>query len=340
MKAAIYNKNLMVEIVDLPKPQIQDNKGAIINILGCGLCGSDIVKYQRNLIEEGTVLGHEVVGIIEEIGCKSQTDLKVGDKVAVAHHVPCYKCRYCEQKSYSMCKQFKKSYFVPGGFADYMYISDAHLTNNTVKVPESLSNLEATAMEPIGCVLRALDIAKLGPDQNVLVIGLGYIGLLFVQALKAKNYKVLGCDLIDERIELAKKFGADLAFKSDDLIIARSQINNFIDFEGVDVVVLASGSTASVKLALQSVRDGGKILVFASIPDDKFGFFNNEIYYRELTVCGGYSSSPEFLPEAINLLSCGKIKVSELYKVMKIEDLKLAVDETLSHSAMKVYFEL
>jgi L-iditol 2-dehydrogenase len=340
MKAAITDGTGNLRITDISSPTIKDNKGALIRVAGCGLCGSDIVKIKRGLAPEGSILGHEVVGIITEIGTSSQTSLIPGDKVAVAHHIPCMKCRYCLQKSYSMCETFKMTNFVPGGFAETIYISDLHLKQTTIKVPLQLSDVSASAMEPVACILRALEKANVTSGQNVFVIGLGYIGLLFTQALKMIGTKVVACDLIEERLTLALKYGADFAFSPLATQDPTQIISKQFKFKGADTVILASGATASVDLALNTVRDGGTICVFASIPDNNMGFFNNALYYRELSVIGAYSSAPAYLLQAMNLLANETIIVDEFYDILPLEDINTAINSTTSHKSIKVYLKI
>jgi L-iditol 2-dehydrogenase len=340
LKAAVITGNNKIEMADIPKPEIKNRKGAIIKTIGCGVCGSDIIKIKRNLVPSGTVLGHEVVGIIEQVGLDSNTSLKVGERIAVTHHVPCNNCRYCQQYSYSMCETFRNTNLEPGGFAEYIYISDAHLQKTAIKVPENLTDLQAAATEPAGCMLRAIDRANINDGQNVLVIGLGFIGLLFVQALKLFTTFVAACDLINERIDLARRLGADFTLNSINIDEASDAIKKKIRFRGVDVVVLASGSSTSVDLALKTVRDGGTILVFSSIPDDNIGYFNNAVYYRELSIIGAYSSSPGYLPKAMNLLERNEIKIVDFYQVMDIDEINIAVEKTMTHNAIKVYLRL
>jgi L-iditol 2-dehydrogenase len=339
MKAAIYTEKGNLQCVDMPLTEFNEDEGALIKVNGCGLCGSDIVKVQKNLVEPGTVLGHEVVGTIEKMGKNTSSKLKPGDRVALAHHVPCFACRYCKQSSFSMCESFKTSNLVPGGFSEYIYITRRHLQHTTIKVPQGTTDLTASAMEPLGCILRALERSKISEGQNVMVIGLGFIGLLFVQALKLYRSYVIACDLIDERVELALKLGCDIAFNPSKIENISTLINN-TEKEIIDTVILASGSVSSIEMALKTVRDGGKIIVFASIPDDVTGYANNEIYYRELSVIGAYSSAPAFLGMAMNLLGCGKIKVEEFSTVMPIENINEALEKTVSNRALKVYLTL
>lgn len=340
MKVAAYQNDGTLTIQETEKPSLNGQFGAIAKVLYCGICGSDIVKIAQKLVPEGTVLGHEVVCQIEEIKTSDNISLSPGEIVSVAHHVPCYSCNYCTQDSHSMCRSFKKSNFIPGGFAEYIFIQEEHLKNTVIPVPEGLDLKDATFMEPIGCVLRALDRADIKEGQNVLVVGLGMIGLLFLQALKPKNVKLLACDILDTRLELAKQLGADFVFNSTKSTEMDELIRDEILFDGVDVVILAAGAAATVSLALNTVRDGGKIVVFSSVPDSNTAFSNNEIYYRELSVIGAYSSSPEFLAPSMEMLIKKTIKVDSLYQVMPLDAVNQAVDKTVRNEVMKVVLEV
>ena len=131
MKTAVLQNNKFV-MSDRPKPILDEyGEGAIVKVLGCGLCGSDIVKMRTGKAKNGDVLGHEVVGEIVEIN--SKTNFDIGDKVALGHHVPCFNCGYCWGGNYSMCAHFKETNIHPGGFAEYIYVSEEHLMNTVFK---------------------------------------------------------------------------------------------------------------------------------------------------------------------------------------------------------------
>ena len=118
MKAAVIN-NERIEIKEFEKPKLSIfGKGAVVKILGSGLCGSDIIKYLHK--NNGIVLGHEIVGEIVDID--SETDFNKGDIIVAGHHVPCGKCTFCKGGSFSMCRQFKDTNLRPGGFAEFVFI--------------------------------------------------------------------------------------------------------------------------------------------------------------------------------------------------------------------------
>lgn len=327
MKSAkLINKK--IEITDLPKP-ILDSKGALIKVLGCGLCGSDLVKIKHAASdnEDKIILGHEVVGIIEQINCDS-CDFKVGDIVALGHHYPCFNCEFCKNQSYSMCKIFKKSNIFPCGFSEFIKVDENHLKYTIYKMSQQLSDDEKAFLEPLSCCIRAIRRAgfeynKDNSKFNALVVGLGSIGLLMLKGLKAFKVNAYGFDICDERLNLAKDHGFE-----------------FDENQKYDTVFLTAGNSKAIKTALNYVRDGGKIIVFSSVEDDLAGFSNNEIYYRELSIIASYSPSPCDLKLSAEFLNSGIVKVNNLSSVYSLDNLQKAIDDSFNNKVFKAYIKI
>jgi L-iditol 2-dehydrogenase len=334
MRVAEIQENKIV-LKDRQRIELDGKAGAIVRTLGCGLCGSDIVKFREHISGDGVVLGHEIVAEIVEIN--SKTGFKVGDKIVASHHIPCFECAYCKGESYSMCEHFKSTNIIPGGFSEFIYLSEEHLENVTHIIPKNLSNEEVAFYEPLGCCVRAVKRAKLLPQSNVLVIGLGTIGLLMGQALKAFGMNVYGCDINPERIEFAKSYGIN-SFSSMEREFTHNFIYSNTNNIGVDCVFMTSGADGAIDVALNTVRLGGKILVFSSTPKN-LGYSNNDIYYKELTVLGSYSPRPSDLEVSLKLLTDGDVKVKNLSSVYSIEDIQQAFDDTISNKIMKAYIK-
>ncbi|MBE7705478.1 MAG: hypothetical protein E7Z90_06705 [Cyanobacteria bacterium SIG29] len=337
MKAAVLQNNKF-KIDEVPKPILDEyGEGAIVKVIGCGLCGSDIVKIRNGQAKNGAVLGHEVVGEIVEIN--SKTNFDVGDKVALGHHVPCFNCSYCWNGNYSMCKHFKATNIFPGGFAQYIYVSEEHLNNTVFNVNLNLSDIEASFLEPLACCVRAVKRAQIKDNSNVLIVGLGSVGLLMGQAAKAYGHKVYGCDLIYERACIAEKFGFEGAFTLSDDVTNFEKIKKIAPM-GFDTVFLTAGATGAVDFSVKAARDGATIVVFSSIKDDLVGFNNNDIYYRELTVMGSYSPSPMDLEDSMSLIEDGRVRVDGISTIYPLEQLNEAISDTLSNKIMKAYIKL
>jgi len=319
-------KDGKVKIIDVEIPKLT-SKGAIIKVLGCGLCGSDLVKIKHATpeTEKNIVLGHEVVGIIKEI---NTDDFKIGDIVALGHHYPCFNCEYCKNGSYSMCRAFKKTNIYPSGFSEYIKVDENHLKYTVYKMSDDLKDDEKAFVEPLSCCIRAVERAGFNYNNDnsnfsALVIGLGSIGLLMMKALSAFKVKVFGLDINPKRMEIAKNHGF-----------------SFDDNKKYDTVFLTAGNSKAIETALKYVIDGGKIIVFSSVEDDFKGFNNNDIYYRELSVIASYSPSPSDLRLSAELLNKGIVNVKGLSTIYSLDNLAQAVDDSFSNKVFKAYIKI
>lgn len=313
-----------IEINEVPDEELGGRRGAVVEVLGCGLCGSDIVKIDHKTVPSGTVLGHEIVAKVLEIN--SDTNFKTGDVIVTTHHIPCGQCVYCKNGNVSMCRHFKETNIFPGGFSEKVFLSEEHLQNVAYLKPENLSVIEASFYEPLSCCVRAVRRADLRPASTVLVLGLGSIGILMSQALKSAGMKVLGCDILPTRVEVLKGFGVDA-------------VTSLPQDYRPDAVFLTAGADKTVEIAVKTVRDGGKIVVFASTPNS-FPIPNNEIYYRELTVMGSYSPDLCDMRESLELLRSGRVKVMGLSTVYPLEGLEDAIRDTKSAKIMKAFIAM
>ena len=330
--AQVYKDNIVVKNIEDIK--LDGRKGAIVNVLGCGLCGSDIVKFREKIVKDGAVLGHEIVAVIDEID--SNTDLKKGDKIVTSHHIPCGECIYCKHGNVSMCGHFKETNIFPGGFSEKVFVSEEHLKNVAHLVPSNIIDEEISFYEPLGCCIRAIKRCNLIEGDKILVVGLGSIGLIMGEGIKAMGYKVYGCDLINERIELANSMDIE-SYNSRNL----DDFNSILQEKsgGIDAVFMTSGADKAIDVALKVIRKGGKILVFSSTPQNN-GYPNNEIYYKELTVLGSYSPSPKDLEDSFKLITSKKVNVKNLSTVYPIDNIQQAFDDTISNKIFKAYIKI
>lgn len=334
LTAQVNNEKIVLkEVKDI---KLDGRKGAIVRVLGCGLCGSDIVKFNHKIVKDGAVLGHEIVAVVEKID--SETGFKKGDKIVTSHHIPCFECTYCKHGNYSMCKHFKETNIIPGGFSEKVFVSEEHLKYVAHVVPSELTDDEISFYEPLGCCVRAIKRCNLQKGDNVLVVGLGSIGLIMGEAIQAMGYNVFACDLLEDRIEIARTKGLK-AYNSSDLELFNENIQKLTSHQGVDAVFMTSGADKAIDVALKTIKMGGKILVFSSTPKN-LGYANNEIYYKELTVMGSYSPSPKDLEESFELLVSKKVDVANLTTCYEMKDIQSAFDDTISNKIFKAYIKV
>ena len=338
MLSVIYNKEEKLKLSELPALEIKEDE-ALLKVDVCGVCGSDLVKIKNNLVPEGTVLGHEIVGTIVEVGSQIKK-WSASQKVVVAHHVPCLNCYFCKSGNFSMCTQFKSTNISPGGFSEYIKLSRAHLEQTAFLIPKStVSDYEIALTEPLACCLRAIQRAGVTASNSVLICGLGSIGIMIGKLCIEKGAYTFGTDILEERINFAKEMSSIQDGYLANSPEVRSWVMSKTDGRGVDIVFLASGSEKSILSALSHVRSGGKIVVFSSIPKEE-GFFSNEIYYRELTVMGSYSPSPLTLKEAYQMIITEKIKLKKLItNIVSLKELPKEIDKCFNNKSVKMMVE-
>src|SRR3990172_3126445 len=156
MRVAKYYNNKDVRIEEMPVPKIAPGE-ILVKVIASGICGSDVMEWYR-IKKAPLVLGHEITGEVVEVG-KDVKRFKVGDRVSVAHHVPCNTCHYCLNGNYSVCDTLRSTNFDPGGFSEYLRIPQINVDRGTFLLPDKVSYEDGTFAEPLACVLRGQRIA-------------------------------------------------------------------------------------------------------------------------------------------------------------------------------------
>ena len=289
MRAAVYRgpNNLRIETV--PVPRIGRHE-LLVKVAACGVCPTDIKKIQYGTVTPPRIFGHETAGTVVRVGGRGSKveGFRVGDRVALHHHVPCMDCHFCRHRAFAQCEQYKRTGitagFEPagGGFAEYVRVMPFVLPG-VVKIPAKNSFEEGAMLEPVNTVLKAVKRLALLPGDNVLVAGQGPIGLMFTRLLRLRGMNVLATDLLDSRLGLAKRFGAKWvqnagrasrlpmnpvrllspALSSTSQRRGRRDRGTSVCPTVVDAAVLAVPSDAALAQAFQMVRGAGQILLFA-----------------------------------------------------------------------------
>jgi L-iditol 2-dehydrogenase len=333
MKAAVYAGPGKLQLGDWPEPQIGPGE-LLVRVSGCGLCGSDILKVTSPATKAPAVFGHEVVGRVVDVGA-GVTRFSPGQRVVVAHHVPCFACHYCLRGSPSMCREFKQSNLDPGGFAELCRVPAANVENATFALPEAMSDETASFTEPLACCLRAVKRSGAAAGDTLIVVGLGSIGCLLTRLFAMRGARVFGADLAPARRALGRAAGARVFDAEADFDAA---VREASQGRGADIVMLTAGGAALLPWVAARIRDGGHIHYFAGGTGESLPLPLAELYHRELTVTATYSSSPAELREAFGLLADGTVRVDGLISHrLPLADLAEGVELMKRQEAVKVY---
>ncbi|MEK7352891.1 MAG: zinc-dependent dehydrogenase [Chloroflexota bacterium] len=310
MRVARWYNNKDVRVEEMPVPKIGAGE-LLVRVEASGICGSDVMEWYR--IERAPlVLGHEIGGQIVGVG-EGVKGYKEGDRVTVAHHVPCNTCHYCLTGHHTVCDTLRRTNFDPGGLAEYLRLPTINVDRGVFLLPDTMSYQEATFIEPVACVLRGLRKAQIKPGDTVLVIGSGIAGLLFVQLARTLGAgRIIATDISDFRLEKAHRFGAETTLRAEeDLPVLLRRIN-----QGrlADLVVVSTGAASAQLQAMKSVERSGTILFFApTAPGVTIPLSINEFFFRnDVTLTTSYAGSPADYQTALELIRAGNLPVREM----------------------------
>jgi L-iditol 2-dehydrogenase len=321
MLACFLDAPKKVRVKDVPIPNLTPGD-ILVRMEASGICGTDLEKIEGQL-GPGGILGHEVSGTIEKV-TNDVTGYKPGDRVVAHHHVPCYKCPDCSRGDFTLCNEFKKTNIDPCGFAEYFRVPQYNVVRGAVvPLPPELSFEEGSMIEPTACCIRAIRRAHVQQADSVLVVGLGPTGLTQIQLLRhATTGKIIGSDMIDARLKLGKKLGADETINAltEDVPAHVRKVTG----EGIDLAIVSTGNEKALNQAFSSVRRGGRILLFGAPPHGASYQLNvSELFSRQITLLSSYSCVEAELAEAVRLVSEKRLDlksmVSDRFKLRDAE---------------------
>lgn len=345
--------------VDVPGPDIVSG-GALVHVSACGFCGSDLEKVRDASLPRGTVLGHEVVGRVKELGpgvtardeagglgaySSDGRGVGPGSRVAVAHHVPCGVCSQCRRGHSSLCRRFRETGLVPGGLAEELVVGPYHLADAVFVLPDSVSDAAGTLVEPLSCVLRALDVAggllHSYPGPSVAGIpgaaaggaggsaGAAGSGAARVSADSADNegvhVTVAGCGSVGllflAVLSAAEALGPAAGELRPSVLTysepaeERASLAERLGASSVDASASAVDVAVDVAIVtapkafsdmVRRVRPGGVVIVFAAGDGAARTAVDLDVVYRrEITIAGVRSGSPGHLRRAVDVLGTG-----------------------------------
>jgi threonine dehydrogenase-like Zn-dependent dehydrogenase len=309
MKAAVLVDLRRIEFQDKPKPVIQSGE-ALIKVEYCGICGSDVHGYQNGIvIPVGTVMGHELTGVVAEVG-DGVHHVQPGDRVVVKPSAPCRSCYWCRRGQYSICPKRRKTTIGvnqenDGAFAEYVKVR--YPGQMLFKLPSGLQAKEGALAEPFSIALHGVRLSRFKSGDCAMIIGAGMIGLGVLQILKLERIsRIIMLEISEERSRVARALGADIVLnpisEGEGL---KDRIYELTDGIGADLIFDCAGVPMAFQMSMDCVKSGGQILVIG-VYEQKVPFSLWDLLHREIEVKGVFSSYDEF-QEVIELLSKGKI---------------------------------
>ena len=337
MRAGVYRDKGIVRVEEVPVPEVGDNE-VLIKVAACGICGTDIKKIFYAYVPPPQILGHELAGTVVAVG-RGVTKWKLGDRVMSFHHIPCGDCFYCQKRLFSQCKQYKTTGltggFTPngGGFAEYVKAMPWVAERGIIALPDDVSFEEATFLEPINTIVKAVQKARVAAGETVLVLGCGPIGLQLLMVANLEGAKLYTSDPMAVRRAKSLTLGAIESFDPSNGKLV-DEIKARTDGRGADAVLVAVAHPAVVAEALAAVRPGGRVLLFAANdPVTKIEFPAAAVGIDEKEILGSYSAAVDIQESAAELVLRKKLPVMDIvthrFPLAKIQEaLELAAHPT------------
>lgn len=321
MKALVLVDACQFEIRDVPRPQPAAND-VLVEVKACGICGSDVhgMDGSTGRRKPPIIMGHEASGVVVEAG-KAVRQWKPGDRVTFDSTVYCGQCHFCRRGEVNLCDhrqvlgvscdEFKRD----GAFAEFVAVPE-HIV---VSLPDSVSFEQAAMVEPVSIAVHAVARLPVQMNDTAVVVGAGMIGLLIVQALKARGCGlVLAVDTKQDRLDLARLLGADACFSPTRCNVV-DEVMKRTEGRGADLALEAVGFAATVDTAIQSVRKGGAVGLVGNL-SPRVQLPLQTVVTRELTLFGSCASRGEY-PACLDLIADGRIQVDPLVSgISSLED--------------------
>jgi L-iditol 2-dehydrogenase len=315
MQAAVYRGKDDVRLETVPVPEIGAGE-LLVRIHTCGICGTDLKKISTGSHSAPRIFGHEMAGQVVAVGA-GVNNFSLGDRVMVFHHIPCGECYYCRKKVFAQCPVYKKvgatAGFEPsgGGFAEYIRVMDWIVGKGVVKIPSHVSYEQASFIEPVNTCMKAIEAVGLEPDETVLVIGQGPIGIILAVLARRTGATVVTSDLYPQRLKISESFGLEHTVNAGQADPAAA-VRELTGGRGADAVIVATAGNSLIRPAMDATRPGGRIMLFAQTQRGETAIDPAAICMDEKTLMGSYSASVDLQEENVRLVFSREIDFARL----------------------------
>jgi L-iditol 2-dehydrogenase len=351
MNAALFYGPNDMRIKDV-KIENHSDKNVLLKTLSCSVCSYDVRTFRNGSfkVSPPIILGHEICARTIDDYESNNFSIKSGTRVSIYPVIPCLDCWYCNNKMYNLCSNLKEiGSTVNGGFAEYISIPRKLFDiGGIIPVLEDISNEEASLVEPLACCINGINQIKKSAFESAIILGDGPIGLMQLMLLK-KNFpkmRIVICGKIKDRLDYADRIGANMTYLIDEKKSEYENIKTLKEINGPispNLIFVSNNNPSSVGLAAKLVNKRGTIVIFSGIKkSNATGTFRtididpNFIHYNQISIHGSFSSNPENLQEAMNLIHTKEIKLKDLItNIFSLEELENALRTAESFYGLK-----
>jgi L-iditol 2-dehydrogenase len=313
MMAAVLHgrEDLKIQNVAIPKVGAED---VLVRVKAALTCGTDFKVwkqgYHARMIVPPAIFGHELAGVVVEAGEAIRDRYPVGMRVVAANSAPCNTCFFCLKDKANLCEDLV---FNNGAYAEYALIPARIVRENLMEMPAHLDFVEAAMVEPLACVLRAVEETGVQADDTAVVIGSGPIGLQFIRVLSSRGVRVIALGKRASQTKAAERLGAAATCNVSTLPDVVSAVRDLTHRRlGADCVIEAVGTPTTWQWALQMVRCGGTVNLFGGCPrGTKVEFESSALHYSEITIKSSFHHTPRYIREALNLIARGHVSAKD-----------------------------
>ncbi len=344
MKAVVVREPMVFDVEDVDVPDVPE-RGMLIKVRACGLCGSDLrtLRSGHRNVKFPWTIGHEICGEVVETGRNYSGKWKIGELLSIGPLSYCGTCEFCLSGRFDLCEnQTEIGQAVPGGLAEYLAIPEKYIKlGNIQAVPDGMDPTHAAIVEPVSSCVNAQEKAGVTLGDSVVIIGSGPIGCIHISLARSRGaIKIFIIDISAERLKMAEAFNPDSyinASESDPV----KRVLELTDGKGADVVITATPAPVAAVQAVQMAKRGGRIIQFGGMPKGNStpGIDMNLVHYRGLHIIGTTTFSPVHNHSALKLIQSGQVPAEKLIShVFPLNDFKKGAALALEGKVLKGVF--
>jgi len=310
--AVLYGRqDLKVEQVEVPTLSPGE---VLVRIKVALTCGTDLKVYRQGyharMIVPPAIFGHELAGVVEEVG-EGVSGFRKGMRVVAANSAPCGECRYCRRDRANLCERLL---FNNGAYAEFIRIPAPIVRQNLLEIPPHIDFPDAALTEPLACVLRGLEQTGLQAGDTVSIIGMGPVGLMFIRLAKLRGARVIAVGKRHSQVEAALRMGADEVLDATRIADVVGEVRRRTpDGAGADVSVEAVGTPQTWEWAANMARRGGTVNFFGGCAKGStVNLDTSLLHYSEITLRASFHHTPVYIRKALEAISRGDLRGSDL----------------------------